>query len=190
MAEEEGTKDTSADRAMNLSTDDGVASEYHSEEKRNLRTLVGQYAFFAEELSAQSAIVEKISGRALDAPTVDGSPSIGERYKKLLHRERENSAVLNAFLGDGRGLGIPNGKDDRRDASAGATLSEAAALRAACARALEGLREEEWSESILGSDESASLSAWLYRIVLDDAEELQAIGILFSEQAVTFLDRI
>ena len=192
MAEEQGTEDTSADRAMDPASGGSLASEYRSEKEQNRRMLIGQYAYFAEELSAQSAIVEKISVNVLDAPTVDGSPSIRGRYEKLFRRERNNAAALKTFLGEDRSPEIPHRNEDERDsvASAATMLSEAAGLREACAKALEKLREEEWSKSIGRSDKSASLSSWLYRIVLCDAEELQAIGILFSEQNVTFLDRI
>ena len=143
-----------------------------SAEDKNRQILVDQFAFFAEELSTQKNIIARIPAPILNAAPFDGMQSIRDRYDALFTREVLNSELFSSALG----LDPTSFENDFGSSSVEVDIRELlkgiANIRTQVANQLRALDERDWSAILKLEGQSVTLSAWIYQIVLQDADDL------------------
>jgi hypothetical protein len=161
----------------------------------NLQGLVEQFGYHADELSAQRQLLGRLPERLLTAVPFEGLTSIHDRYERLLRRE---VAILRVVVsvaereGSEPGQAAPVGRahsDSKEELELTADLAQRVAeLRRQSFNLLAGMDASLWKAPVKREEADVELATWIYRIVLEDADELKAIGELFFEQQLTFAD--
>jgi len=167
-------------------------------EERNLQGLVEQFGYHADELSAQRILLDRLPDTILNAVPLEGSRSIHDRYVDLLSRETKILCVISSAI-EGGAAGtateaewaerVDSGMPSEPGAEPLATAELAqrmARLRSEGANMLANMSASVWKTPVSAVEEEVDLAAWIYRIVLEDADELKAIGEQFFEQQLTF----
>jgi len=157
-------------------------------EERNLEGLVEQFGYHADELSAQRILLDRLPDSILKAVPLEGSRSIHDRYVDLLSRETKILYVISSVI-EGKATEAESGLPSEPGAESIATAELAqrmARLRSEGANILASMNASEWNTPVCAEEEDVDLAGWLYRIVLEDADELKAIGEQFFEQQITF----
>ncbi|GMQ81965.1 MAG: hypothetical protein BMS9Abin05_1403 [Rhodothermia bacterium] len=157
-------------------------------EEGNIRSLLRQLTYLAEELKAQRSFLARIPESILSSAPYEDSVSIRGRYVALLGREEDVNRKVIEHFASGSGNFVAITDEQPTYVSLGITdlvdrMIEARMLnvdRMPC------VDDRAWSRETILNDQVLSLRAWAYRMVMQDADDLREIAIQFSEQKVTF----
>lgn len=154
-------------------------------ETENIHSLLEQLAYFVDELEAQLPFISRIPSSNLTAAPHAGAPSIRSYYEQFLTREEELVRQLATSFKDGQPPTVET-ESAVHELPIEGVIQKIVGLRHQTLNVLQRLGIGDWSKLMNVGTERKSLRLWLYETVLKESDELREIGVLFSEQQLSF----
>ena len=163
---------------MNTSKTGGIEAE-------NIRSLLDQLTYFVIELEAQLPFLTRIAPEILSASSHEGAKPIRSYYEDFLQREASLRSQLKELFNSTKSVQLGE-QSKSQDWEIEGLVRRVINARKESVEIILGMEENNWRQLINVDATEITFRSWIYGIVLEEADLLREIGILFSEQQLSF----